>query len=299
MPKVWLNGKIVPEARARVSIRTHALHYGTGVFEGIRFYDCGGKRAIFRLDDHLKRLRYSAAAIGVPNIPTLTAARKAITSALRAHPYQSGYIRPIIFFGESNIGLSTRGLKADFAVLVLPWKKYLAGAAVSLKTARTRRFNPSAFDVNAKISGVYVNSITAHREAEKAQCDEALLLGDSGEVAEGAGENIFIVKRGVLYTPPPGNILPGITRKTVFEIAKNYKITAREKRLRLADLYHADECFLTGTATEVTPVGSIDGKFINRGHVGAITSKIRDRFQEIVNGRAPKYWHLLTFVDQH
>ena len=297
MPKVWLNGKIVSEQRARVSIRAHALHYGTGVFEGIRFYDTKKGRAIFRLDDHVKRLRYSAAVIGVTNIPPPSAIRKAVTGILRVHPYRSGYIRPIIFFGESTLGLSTHGLKADFAVIVLPWKKYLAKISVSLKTARTRRFNPRAFNPNAKISGVYVNSITAHHEAEQAQCDEALLLGDSGEVAEGAGENIFIVKRGVLYTPPPGNILPGITRKTVFEIAKNFKIPAREKRLRLADLYHADECFLTGTATEVTPVGRIDGKLINRGHVGPITSQIRDRFQEIVHGRAPKYWHLLTFVD--
>ncbi len=296
MLKVWLNGKIVSEQRARVSIRAHALHYGTGVFEGIRFYDTEKGRAIFRLDDHIKRLRYSARAIGVQNIPTSATIQKGIIDILRAHTYRSGYIRPIIFFGESNLGLSTEGLKADFAVIVLPWKKYLAKTSISLKTAETRRFNPRAFDPNAKISGVYVNSITAHREAEKAGCDEALLLGDDGSVAEGAGENIFIIKRGVLYTPPRGNILPGITRKTVFEIARNFKIPVREKRLRLADLYRADECFLTGTATEVTPVGRIDGKLINRGRVGDSTSRISDRFQEIVNGRARSYWHLLTFV---
>lgn len=296
MRYVWLDGKLVPEKKATVSVMAHALHYGTAAFEGIRFYATDEGPAIFKLDAHLKRLLYSAKTLGMKVPHSKTQLEGAIRATVKRNGHKSGYIRPIIFYGKSNLGVPTHNVPVSVAIIVLPWGKYLPQHGISIKSVSVKRFTPTAFDPNAKIGGVYVNSVVAHQQADSAGADEALLLSENEYITEGSGENIFIVKKGVLYTPPLGNILPGITRDTIMTLAKKEKIPVREKQLRLKDCYTADECFFTGTAAEVTPIRLIDKKKVGKSVPGPITKRLGELYESIITGREPRYRSWLTFV---
>jgi branched-chain amino acid aminotransferase len=295
MPSVWLNGQMLPQEEATISLSTHGLHYGTSAFEGIRFYRTESGRSIFRLREHLERLRYSSEVIQM-DIPYSTDELVAATiETIKANEYESGYIRPLVFFGEGGLGIDTSKNEISVAIMVMPWGKYLPKDLVAIKTVSVRRPNPLAFDLSAKLGGMYINSVRAHQEAVMNGYDEALLLTDANEVAEGAGQNIFIVKDGVIATPPIGNILPGLTRDAVIAIARDNGYTVEEKVLTMKDLYGADECFFTGTATEITAVGKIDATTI-RPHIGPVVKQLKELFSEIVQGRNATYEKWLTPV---
>lgn len=296
MNHIWLDGKLKPEHEATVSVMSHALHYGTAAFEGIRFYETQRGPAIFKLPEHLSRLSYSAGVLGM-NVPySEKELREAIIETVKKNGHKAGYIRPILFYGKSNLGVPTEGITVQTAIIVLPWGKYLPQDGIVLKTTSIRRFNNTAFDPNAKIGGVYVNSVLAHTQAHAAGADEALLLTDKDTIAEGSGENFFMVKDKVLLTPPLGNILPGITRDTIFTLAKERGLTIKEKELKLEDAYNADECFFTGTAAEVTPIRAIDDKTIGKDTPGPVTKQLGELYLRVVKGGEPRYQAWLTFI---
>jgi branched-chain amino acid aminotransferase len=296
--KLWYNGELTTEGKARVSLLTHALHYGSSVFEGIRFYETEHGRAVFRLDDHLKRLRYSAQQLGMRMPYTQKQLKQAVLDTVRANKAASGYIRPLLFYGTGSLGLSPTQLPVNAAVIVLPWGKYIEREAVEVMTATTERVSSASANTAAKIGGVYVNSILANNEAKQAGYDEALLLDRDGFVAEGAAENCFIAVNGTLKTPTAEHILPGITRATVMQLAHEHAIPTEETHLTIGDIYHADEFFFTGTAAEVTPVTAVDGTTIGDGLPGPITTQLLEQYQRVVTGAARGYKRWLTYVDQ-
>lgn len=296
MSTIWFNGKLSPEEDIRISLLTHALHYGTSAFEGIRFYKTADNRAIFRLREHIERLLRSSAEIGMETGYTVEELVQATIQTVAAHNYESGYIRPLVWYGEGGLGIGVTNNKTNTAIIVLPWGKYLPKELVSIVTVPTRRPNPNAFNLNAKLGGMYINSVTAHRLAALQGYDEALLLTDSDEVAEGAGQNIFIVKNNTLITPKLGNILPGITRESVIKLAQDLSISVEEQVLTLDDIYTADECFFTGTATEITPIQTVDDHLINE-KIGPITDQLKRKFISVVSGQDQSYSQWLTVVD--
>lgn len=292
---IWLNGKLVPQDQATVSVMSHGLHYGTSAFEGIRFYETESGRAVFRLREHLERLFYSSEVILMPIPYSIDEMIAATLETIKANDFPSGYIRPLVYVGEGGLGIDTSQNETGVAIIVMPWGKYLPKDMVAIKTVSIRRPNPSAFDLNAKLGGTYVNSVRAHQEAQQNGYDEALLLTDDNEVAEGAGQNIFMVKDGVIYTPPVGNILPGLTRDAIITMARDNGHAVEEKVLTMKDLYGADECFFTGTATEVTAIGKIDATTI-RPHIGPVTKQLKELFSETTHGKVAKYSDWLTAV---
>lgn len=294
--KIWVNGKLIEWAKAMTHVLTHGLHYGSGVFEGIRFYDTPRGPAIFRLDEHVERLFYSATTFEM----TIPFSKKVITQAIvdtvRVNKVKSGYIRPIAYFGYGKMGLNPAGAPVDVVVACWPWGSYLGGAPIRVKTSKYIRIHPKSVVPDAKTTGHYENSILASLEIKRAGFDEALLLDYRGNVCEGPGENIFFVKRGVLHTPALGTMLAGITRETVIKLAKDLKLKVREGNYKPKDLYAADEAFFTGTAAEVQPIGSLDNKKIGSGKVGPITTKLRELYLGVVAGREKKYEKWLTYV---
>ena len=296
--KIWRNGSFVPWDEANVHILTHALHYGTGVFEGIRAYDTPRGTAVFRLTDHLERLRRSAALYEMDlgySVPELAAA---IHETVAVNNVASCYVRPIAFRGAGPMGLYPRDNPVEIAVAVWPWGAYLGEEAlehgVSCKVSSFRRIGPNTLPPTAKASGQYINSVLAKLEASRAGDDEAILLNEEGYVADGSGENVFAVRDGVLHTPPTtASCLPGITRDTVMRIAHTLGYDVREVNLVRTDLYFADEAFLCGTAAEVTPIASVDGQQI--GGRGPITKAIQDTFFAIVSGRDERFSDLLDY----
>lgn len=298
MLKIWFNNKIVNESDAKVSILSHALHYGTAAFEGIRFYNTKNGPAILRLPEHIKRLEYSASSLGVKNLPwTYENIYKAILKSVSVNKLKCGYIRPIIWYNKGSLGVNPADTKVHLAIIVLPWGKYLKNDLVSLKIVNIKRLNADAFDTRAKIAGHYVNSVTSNRIAKEAGYDEALLLDSDNFVAEGSGENIFMVKNGKLYTPSKRNILPGITRDSVIRIAKDLKIKCIEKNITVKELKSADEVFLTGTAVEITPVRKIDKTVFNKGKIGPVTQSITEEFALLIKGKSKRYNKWLTYIE--
>ncbi len=297
--KIWLDGKLTDWKKATIHILTHTLHYGLGVFEGIRSYrQAAGGSAVFRLQEHIDRL-FDSAHIATITMPlSKRAMAEAIVKTLRVNHLKEGYIRPIVFIGEGEMGLSAWSNPIRVAVAVWPWGSYLGEKGlrngIRVKIASFIRHHVNSSMARAKICGSYVNSILAQKEAADSGYDEALLLDTEGYIAEGPGENIFIVEKGVLKTTPLTSILPGITRDSVITIADARGIEVKEERFTRDELYIADEAFFTGTAAEITPIREVDGRRIGKGRPGPITKELQQAFFDIVKGRKPDYSSWLT-----
>lgn len=294
--KIWLDGKLIDWDKAKVHVLTHALHYGSGVFEGIRCYKTENGGAVFRLKDHTDRFFYSAGCLGIKIPFSKETLIGAILSLIKANCVEECYIRPIAFCGYGNMGLNIHNSFINTAIISWPWGAYLGGKELTAVISGHRRLSSRAVPIEAKISGYYVNSIIASMEAKKVGADEAILLDDDGYVAEGAGENIFIVKNGKLYTPSLGAILPGITRASVIKIARDSGMAVIEKKISVKELKDADEAFFTGTAVEICPVVKIDGRPIKKGESGPATLKIKEEYDRIVRGQNKKYKKWLTYL---
>lgn len=294
---IWLDGKLVPSAKATVNVLSHALHYGSGVFEGIRAYDVGSRPAIFRLQDHIDRLFRSAEALRMRIPYSKQAITEAIKSVIKKNKLDSCYIRPLVFYGEGQMALMPKGAALHIMIAAWPWGAYLGEhAALSLGISRYIRFHPHSIVPGAKITGYYATSVLATIDARARGFDEALLLDHEGFVAEGPGENIFMVKRRKLFIPKSPSILHGITRASVVKIAQDLRIPVVEKKITRQELMWADEVFLTGTAAEVAPVTKIDKKKIGDVVPGPVTSKIRTAYQDAIHDRLPRYKGWLTRI---
>lgn len=298
---VWMDGKFVSWKDAKVHVLTHTLHYGFGVFEGIRCYETPDGPAVFRLRDHMKRFLRSAKIIGMKIPYALSELCEAVKETIRKNRIKECYIRPIAFYGYGVMGLNPQGAPVNVAIAVWPWGTYLGEEGlqkgVRVKISKWRRIHPLILPPHAKLVANYANSILAKLDALKAGCDEAILLNMDGFVSEGPGENVFIVQSGKLVTPPlDAGALAGITRDSVIQIAKDEKIEVAEKNIRPEDLYAADEAFFTGTAAEVTPIVEVDGRKIGDGKRGPVTEKIQDIYFRAVRGRVRRYRRWLDFV---
>ncbi|MDR2196070.1 MAG: branched-chain amino acid transaminase [Gallionellaceae bacterium] len=297
---IWYDGQLVPWREATTHVLTHSLHYGLGVFEGVRAYKTTSGTAIFRLQEHTDRL-FNSAHIFKMKMPfdkaTVMDAHKEV---VRANKLESCYIRPIAFYGSEAMGIAASTLSVHVAVAAWPWGAYLGeeGMAKGIRI-RTSSFTRHHVNINmcrAKSSGSYMNSILAHQEVAHDGYDEALLLDPEGCVAEGAGENIFIVKKGKLYTPDLTSCLEGITRDSVITLAQDLGIELIEKRITRDEVYCADEAFFTGTAAEITPIRELDGRAIGAGSRGPITAKLQALFFDVVGGKNAKYANWLAHV---
>lgn len=297
---IWYDGKLVPWRDATTHVLTHSLHYGLAVFEGVRAYNSALGTAIFRLKEHTDRL-FNSAHIYLMNIPyTREQIMEAQREVVRANGLESCYIRPIAFYGSEKMGISTKGASVHVAVAAWPWGAYLGEdglkRGIRVKTSSYSRHHVNVSMCRAKYSGTYANSILANMEATEQGYDEALLLDVDGFVAEGAGENLFVIKDGKIYEPEIASALVGITRATVIELAASLGYEVVSKRLTRDDIYIADEAFFTGTAAEVTPIRELDGRAIGSGSRGPITEKIQSLFFDAVNGRAEQFQGWLTKV---
>ncbi len=297
--KIWMNGKLVPWKDAKIHVLTHALHYGSGVFEGIRCYNAAKGPAVFRLREHMKRLQNSA-KLYFMNIPySLEELIKATKDTIKANKLSECYVRPIAYRGYGEMGLNPLKNPVDVAIAVWPWGTYLGEEGlkngIRAKIASVQRITPNTLPPNAKATGQYANSILAKLEALNSGYEEAVLLDHRGFVSEGPGENIFIVKDGIIYTTPEhASILPGITRDSIMTLARDMGREVRETDLMRSNLYLADEAFFTGTAAEVTPIREIDNYYI--GKPGPITKKLQEKFFGMTKGRDQKYDSWLDYV---
>jgi branched-chain amino acid aminotransferase len=294
---IWMNGEIIDWKDATTHVLNHGLHYGSSVFEGIRAYETvDGKVVIFRLKEHIERLFYSADALKMKIPYSRQEIENAIIQTVKENDLKSGYIRPIAFYGYGTMGLDPRKAKVDICVAAWPWGSYLGDDLIKVKTSSYIRIHPQSSETKAKIGGHYVNSIMANIEAHDAGFDEGLFLDYEGNVAEGPGENIFMVKDGTLYTPKEGNILMGITRSAICAIAKEHFIDVIEKTIHLDELKNADEVFFTGTAAEIAGIKQIDESIIADGELGPITTQLKSMFMETIHGKRKEYKHWLTYV---
>ncbi|MFQ5418119.1 MAG: branched-chain amino acid transaminase [Myxococcota bacterium] len=298
---IWLDGRFVPWSDANVHILTHTLHYGLGVFEGIRCYRTGdGRSAVFRLPEHIRRL-FESAKINLLDIPFSRAEiEEATVETMRRNHLSEGYMRPLVFIGDGEMGLNPGSNAIRVAVMAWAWGKYL-GEEAMVNGIRAKVSTFSRHYVNSKMTkgktcGDYVNSILAKREALIDGYDEAIMLDTQGLVSEASGENIFVVRDGVLCTPPLHTVLDGITRATVMELAADKGISVDERPITRDDLYIADEVFLTGTAAEVTPVREVDRRVIGAGARGPITRLLQESFFDVAAGREPKYERWLSYL---
>ncbi|HLF68475.1 MAG TPA: branched-chain amino acid transaminase [Gaiellaceae bacterium] len=297
--KIWINGELVDWADAKVHVAVHGLHYGSGVFEGIRCYDTPKGPAVFRLHDHLRRLENSAKVLYMDLPYTAEELRAATHDLIRANGIPSCYLRPIAFYGYGELGVATTGNPVDVAIVSFPWGAYLGEegqrTGITAMTSSWERVGPNVIPHVAKATGIYLNSMLATTEARRAGYDEAIMLSHDGYVADGPGENIFVVRDGRILTPPLAmSILPGITRDTVLQIAQDMGYTAEESLLIRTDLYLADEVFMVGTAAEVTPVRAVDDREIG---VGPITLELQKAYLDTVNGRSERWSHWLDVVE--
>jgi len=297
--KIWHNGKLVDWHEAKVHVLTHALHYGSGVFEGIRCYETAKGPAVFRLRDHIKRLFYSAKIYFMQIKYSEDELCNAVKETIRINNLRACYIRPIVYRGYGEMGLNPLKCPVEVAICCWPWGTYLGEDAlkngVRVKISSFQRISCNACPPNAKATGQYINSILAKVEAINCGYEEAVLLDSRGMVSECTGENIFIVKNGALYTPPQhAAILPGITRASIIEIARELKYEVHEVDITRGMIYSCDEAFITGTAAEVVPIREIDG--ITIGQPGPITKKLQGTFFDIVKGKNKRYLKWLDFV---
>lgn len=300
-PFVWFDGELVPWERATVHVLTHGLHYGSGVFEGIRVYATAEGPAVFRLDDHMRRLERSAKALRIPLSWSAAQLSAAALDVVRANELPACYLRPIVFYGTGSIGLNPRGASVHAAIAAFEWGTYLGAAGmkagVRVRVSSWRRVDHETLIPNAKATGQYLNSVLAKQEALAAGYDEALMLNTAGFVAEGTGENLFLVRDGVVCTPPTSaGALDGITRASVMRILADEGHAVVEEQVSRSDLYYADEAFFTGTAAEVTPIREIDDRTVGAGVPGPITLLAQDRYLAAARGEVPKYRSWLQLV---
>jgi branched-chain amino acid aminotransferase len=298
---IWWNGKLVPFADAKTHVLTHCLHYGTGVFEGIRAYRTPKGLAVFRLKEHVDRLLYSAKAYKIPMTLSAAEVMEACRLVVRDNELDECYLRPLVFVGHGPLGVYARSNPTEVIVAAYPWGSYLGPDAIE-KGIRTTvsswtRLHHSMFPTSAKGSGQYLNSVLAVREAREKGFEEAILLDRNGNVAEGSGENIFLVRNGRLATPGiDSSILPGITRESVIELARDLGISTDVRKITRGELIGADELFFTGTAAEVTPIREVDGYVIGSGGRGPITKRLQDAFYGTVRGQDATKQAWLTLV---
>lgn len=297
---IWYDGKLVPWREAQIHVLTHSLHYGLAVFEGERAYKTDQGPAIFRLKEHTDRL-FNSAHIYRMDMPfTREQIMEACCEVVRANNLDSCYIRPLAFYGSEKMGVSPKGAKTHIAIAAWPWGAYLGEEGlengIRVKTSSYTRHHVNVNMARAKFAGTYANSILANTEAIQDGYDEALLLDVDGFVAEGAGENLFMIKDGAIYEPEIASALMGITRSTIIELARDMGLEVKSKRLTRDDIYIADEAFFTGTAAEVTPIRELDNRKVGSGTRGPITTELQKRYFDVVYGRNDKYEHWLTRV---
>lgn len=298
---IWLDGDLVPWDEAKIHVLSHGLHYGSGVFEGIRVYATDDGPAGFRLGDHMRRLVRSARAYRIPLSRSADELVAAARDLVRANGLDSCYLRPIVFYGAGSIGLNPAGAPVHAVIAAFQWGAYLGTAGVErgvrVRVSSWRRIDHQSFIPTAKGAGQYLNSVLAKQEALAAGYDEALMLNVQGEVAEGSGENLFVVRSGAVCTPPvAAGILDGITRDSVMRLLADEGIPVAEGDLVRPDLYAADEAFFTGTAAEITPIREIDDRPVGTGDPGPITRWVQDTYAAAVRGRIDRYRDWLEFV---
>jgi branched-chain amino acid aminotransferase len=299
--KIWMDGELVEWRDAKVHVLSHTLHYGCGAFEGVRAYDTVGGTAIFRLREHTERLFNSAKILRMTIPYSFEQVVEAQREVVRVNALESCYIRPLTWIGSEKLGVSPKGNTIHLMIAAWPWGAYLGEEGlkrgIRVKTSSYTRHHVNITMTQAKAVSNYTNSILANMEATDDGYDEALLLDEAGFVSEGAGENLFIVKKGVVYTPDlSAGALNGITRDTIFPICADLGLKVVEKRITRDEVYISDEAFFTGTAAEVTPIRELDRVTIGAGRRGPWTEKIQAAFFDIVNGRNPKYAEWLTKV---
>lgn len=300
---VWMSGELLPWSKANIHVSAHALHYGSGVFEGIRCYATPEGPAVFRLEEHIDRLFTSASVHGIDIPFTRGEIGAAVCQTIEANHFDTCYVRPIVFFGSATLSLNPRLCPVEAAVIAFPWPAMLGDTAldrgVRITVSPWRKFSATMMPTTAKACGQYVNSILAVRDAADRGYDEALLLDAAGGVAEGSGENLFVVLDGVVRTNDDRHpILMGITRDAVLEIARDLGYSVETRALKLEDLQVADEAFFTGTAAEVTPIAEVDGVKIGKGRPGKITREIQRAFFKATSAQSKRYRKWLHFVDE-
>ena len=297
---IWYDGELVEWRNATTHVLTHSLHYGMGVFEGVRAYETPQGTAIFRLQEHTDRLFDSAHIMGMKIPYTKEQINEATKAAVRENKLASAYIRPLAFYGSEGMGIRADNLKVHLIVAAWHWGAYMGEEAlergIKIRTSSFTRHHVNISMTRAKASGHYINSMLALQEAVSAGADEALLLDPEGYVAEGSGENVFIVKNGVIYTPEVTACLNGITRNTVLTLARELGVEIVEKRITRDEVYIADEAFFTGTAAEVTPIRELDGRQIGIGRRGPITEKLQKAYFDLVTGKTDAHAEWRTLV---
>ncbi len=288
---IWLDGELVDWREAKVHVLTHTLHYGMGVFEGVRAYETAQGAAIFRLQEHTDRLFNSAHILNMKLPFSKAEINEAQRAAVRENNLKSAYIRPMAFYGSEGMGLRAENLKVHVMVAAWEWPAYMGEEAktqgIKIRTSSFTRHHVNITMCKAKANGNYMNSMLALREALDSGCEEALLLDNEGYVAEGSGENFFMVTNGVMYTPELTSCLDGITRRTIMEMAHARGIEVREKRITRDEVYIADEAFFTGTAAEVLPIRSLDGRIIGEGRRGPVTEMLQTMYFDTVTAKDP------------
>ena len=297
---IWLDGEFVPWKEAKVHVLTHTLHYGMGVFEGIRAYKTDKGTSIFRLDDHIDRLFASAHILNMPMPFDKKTIVKACAEVVKKNSLETAYIRPMCFYGAEGMGLRADNLKTHVMIAAWAWGSYLGSEGlekgIRVKTSSFSRHHVNITMCKAKANGNYMNSMLALQDAISGGYDEALLLDVDGYVAEGSGENIFIARNGVLYTPDLTSALEGITRDTIIKFADINNIVLKEKRITRDEIYIADEAFFTGTAAEVTPICELDNRIIGNGKRGPLTKKLQSQYFDCVSGKIDEYNNWLNYI---
>jgi len=297
---IWMNGEMVDWRDAKVHVLTHTLHYGVGVFEGVRAYDTSNGPCIFRLHDHTQRLFDSAQILRLDIPFSKSDLNTAQRDVFEFNNLNEGYLRPVAYLGSEAMGLRADGLTVNVAIACWPWPDYMDPQSrelgITVRTSSYTRHHVNITMCKAKANGNYINSIMALREAIDSGCDEALLLDNEGYVAEGSGENFFLVKNGVIHTPELTSCLPGITRDTVLVFARELNIPVIERRITRDEVYIADEAFFTGTAAEVLPIRELDGRVIGDGKPGSITLRLQSLYFDQVRGKRDAHpdWHVLV-----
>jgi branched-chain amino acid aminotransferase len=297
---IWMDGQMVPWRDARVHVLTHTLHYGMGVFEGVRAYETEDGTAIFRLKDHTKRLFNSAHILGMDIPYTQEQLNEAQIAIVLENGLKNAYIRPMCYYGSEGMGLRADNLKVHVMIAAWTWGSYLGEEnmrrGIRIRTSSYNRHHVNVTQCKAKANGNYMNSMLALQEAISGGFDEAMLLDTEGYVSEGSGENIFIVREGVIYTPDLTSALDGITLRTIFKLAEEEGLKVIDKRITRDEVYIADEAFFTGTAAEVTPIREVDNRPIGEGTRGPITHRLQSLYFDVVKGRHPKHRDWLTYV---
>jgi branched-chain amino acid aminotransferase len=299
LDKIWMNGELVDWADARIHVGSHGLHYGSGVFEGIRAYETAKGSAVFRLTDHLKRMHNSAKLLYMDLPYSIDELKAACFRLIGVNGRAECYLRPIAFYGYGELGVSAVGNPLDVVIMSWPWGAYLGEeglkAGIRVKISSWKRVGANVIPHVSKATGIYLNSMLAVMEANRAGYDEAILLTDEGYVADGSGENVFVVRDGTIYTPDlSASILPGITRDTIIQIAQDLGYRVIEKPLIRTDLYLADEVFMCGTAAEVTPIREVDDQLV--GPPGPVTLELQQNYLDTVRGKSERWTHWLEYA---